>query len=138
MMTVRYFGSRNYDWSGLSEQKTVIGKAKRSVLQFSPHSWDDFDWRLTSSPLRCIQCLFPIVLILLMEVNPLDCPLMEGPSDGGALTSSKYPLGSWDCPTTICCPPTRFSSLTRFELAEDVMSFCLSHATTQLISLLSL
>ena len=65
---MRYFGSRNYDWSGLSEQKTVIGKAKRSILQFSPHTWDDFDWRLTSSPLRCIQCLFPIVLILLMEV----------------------------------------------------------------------
>ena len=69
MKTVRYFGSRNYDWSGLSEQKTVIGKAKRSILQFSPHTWDDFDWRLTSSPLRCIQCLFPIVLILLMEVR---------------------------------------------------------------------
>ena len=66
---MRYFGSRNYDWSGLSEQKTVIGKAKRSILQFSPHTWDDFDWRLTSSPLRCIQCLFPIVLILLMEVR---------------------------------------------------------------------
>ena len=79
MMTVRYFGSRNYDWSGLSEQKTVIGKAKRSVLQFSPHSWDDFDWRLTSSPLRCIQCLFPIVLILLMEVSQLNCPVIERP-----------------------------------------------------------
>jgi len=73
MSTVRYFGSRKYDWSGLSEQKTVIGKARRSVLQFSPHSWDDFDWRLTSSPLRCVQCLFPIVLILLMEVSQPDC-----------------------------------------------------------------
>ena len=73
MMTVRYFGSRNYDWSGLSEQKTVIGKARRSVLQFSPHSWDDFDWRLTSSPLRCIQCLFPIGLILLIEVSQPEC-----------------------------------------------------------------
>lgn len=69
---MRYFGSRNYDWSGLSEQKTVIGKAKRSILQFSPHSWDDFDWRLTSSPLRCMQCLFPIFLILLMEVGYSD------------------------------------------------------------------
>ena len=71
MATVRWFGSRSYDWSGLSEQKTVMGKAKRSILQFSPHSWDDFDWRLTSSPLRCLQCLFPIVLILLMEVRGL-------------------------------------------------------------------
>ena len=71
MATVRWFGSRSYDWSGLSEQKTVMGKAKRSILQFSPHSWDDFDWRLTSSPLRCLQCLFPIVLILLMEVRRL-------------------------------------------------------------------
>jgi len=70
MKTVRWFGSRTYDWSGLSQQKTVMDKAKRSLLQFSPHSWDDFDWRLTSSPLRCIQCLFPVVLILLMEVCP--------------------------------------------------------------------
>ena len=80
MATVRWFGSRSYDWSGLSEQKTVMGKAKRSILQFSPHSWDDFDWRLTSSPLRCLQCLFPIVLILLMEVRdclPLPSALAE-------------------------------------------------------------
>lgn len=69
MKTVRWFGSRTYNWSGLSQQKTVMDKAKRSLLQFSPHSWDDFDWRLTSSPMRCIHCLFPVVLILLMEVN---------------------------------------------------------------------
>ena len=71
MATVRWFGSRSYNWSGLSEQKTVMGKAKRSILQFTPHSWDDFDWRLTSSPLRCLQCLFPIILILLMEARVL-------------------------------------------------------------------
>lgn len=69
MKTVRWFGSRTYDWSGLSQQKTVMDKAKRSLLQFSPHSWDDFDWHLTSSPMRCIHCLFPVVLILLMEVD---------------------------------------------------------------------
>ena len=69
MRTVRWFGSRTYDWSGLSQQRTVLDKARRSIQQFGPHSWDDFDWRLTSSPLRCLQCLFPVVLILLMEVR---------------------------------------------------------------------
>jgi hypothetical protein len=77
MKTVQWFGSRTYDWSGLSQQKTVMDKAKRSILQFSPHSWDDFDWQLTSSPKRCFQCLFPVVLILLMEVCPHYCWRMK-------------------------------------------------------------
>ncbi len=101
MKTVRHFGSRSYDWSGLSKQKTVIGKAKRSILQFSPHTWDDFDWRLTSSPLRCIQCLFPIVLILLMEVgSPFQvCSCCIGAAAGCFLSCSSgslvSTLGAW-------------------------------------------
>ena len=69
MKTVRWFGSRTYDWSGLSQQRTALDVARRSLAQLGPHSWDDFDWRLTSSPARCMQCLLPVICILLMEVR---------------------------------------------------------------------
>ena len=70
MRTVRWFGSRTYNWSGLSAERTLWGKARRSLQQLGPYSWDDFDWRLTSSPRRFLQCLLPVVVILLMEVRP--------------------------------------------------------------------
>lgn len=69
MRTVRWFGSRTYNWSGLAAERTLWGKARRSLQQLGPYSWDDFDWRLTASPRRFLQCFLPVVVILLMEVG---------------------------------------------------------------------
>ncbi|KAL4856151.1 Glutamate decarboxylase 1 [Chlorella vulgaris] len=69
MWTVRYFKSKQYNWSGISEQPSLLAMAKRSLLQFTPHSWDHFDWQIFSSPKRCVQCFFPVGIILLFEVN---------------------------------------------------------------------
>jgi phosphatidylserine synthase 2 len=55
MWTVRYFKSKQYNWSGISEQPTLMAKAKRGLLQFTPHSWDNFDWHVFSSPKRLLQ-----------------------------------------------------------------------------------
>ena len=55
MWTVRYFKSKQYNWSGISQQPNLLAKAKRSLLQFTPYSWDNFDWRIFSSPKRCLQ-----------------------------------------------------------------------------------
>ncbi|EFN55835.1 hypothetical protein CHLNCDRAFT_30982 [Chlorella variabilis] len=75
MWTVRYFKSKQYNWSGISEQPSLLAKAKRGLLQFTPYSWDDFEWHVFSSPKRCfgaplaLQCFFPVGIILLFEVN---------------------------------------------------------------------
>lgn len=69
MWTVRYFKSKQYNWRGISQQPSLIAKAKRGLLQFTPHSFDDFRWQAFSSPKRCLQCFFPAAIILLFEVN---------------------------------------------------------------------
>ena len=67
----RYFGSLEYDWQGLSKQPTVLAKARRSFAQLGPAQYDTFHWRAFSSPLRCLQCLGPLAVILLCEVSEL-------------------------------------------------------------------
>lgn len=72
MWTVRFFRSKEYNWSGLDlgpQGQGVWSKLRRCMMQFTPYSWDDFQWQIASSPKRCLQCLFPIVIILLFEVN---------------------------------------------------------------------
>ena len=64
----RYFGSLEYDWRGLSQQPTVLAKAKRSFAQLGPRHYDKFHWHAFSSPLRCLECLGPLAIILLCEV----------------------------------------------------------------------
>jgi phosphatidylserine synthase 2 len=69
MKTVNWARAQNYNWTGLSQQATLGAKAKRSLLQFTPYSWDDFQWRAFSTPLRCLQTLGLLTVFLLMEVN---------------------------------------------------------------------
>ena len=69
MWTVRYFKSKQYNWRGISEQTSLVAKARRGLMQFTPYSYQDYRWKLFSSPKRCLQCLFPAGIILLFEVN---------------------------------------------------------------------
>lgn len=69
MACVRYFDSKEYNWSGLSRQTTWSAKARRGLAQLTPHSWRAFSWAPTSSPLRALQCLFPIGFFLLFELT---------------------------------------------------------------------
>lgn len=69
MWTVRYFHSKEYNWRGISEQPTLFAKARRGIMQFTPHSLDSFQWHIFSTPKRCLQCFFPGAVILLFEVN---------------------------------------------------------------------
>ena len=69
MWTVRYFRSKEYNWRGISEHPSLVAKARRGLMQFTPYSWDDFRWHVFSSPKRCLQCFFPVTIILLFEVN---------------------------------------------------------------------
>jgi Phosphatidyl serine synthase len=67
--TVEWAKAQDYNWSGLSQQPSLTAKAKRSLLQFTPYSWDDFQWRASSTPKRCIQSLGLLTVFLLMEVR---------------------------------------------------------------------
>ena len=52
---VRYFKGKQYNWSGLSQQPSLLAKARRGLLQFTPYSWDNYEWHIFSSPKRCLQ-----------------------------------------------------------------------------------
>jgi len=69
MWTVRHFKSKEYNWRGISQQPTLMAKAQRGLMQFTPYSFDDYRWQAFSSPKRCLQCLLPPAAVLLMEVN---------------------------------------------------------------------
>lgn len=38
-------------------------------MQFTPYSVDAFSWQFMASPLRMLECLLPVVIFLLFEVN---------------------------------------------------------------------
>jgi phosphatidylserine synthase 2 len=69
MWTVRYFHGKEYNWAGISQQPTLLAKARRGLMQFTPYSMDSFEWTWFRSPKRFLQCFFPAVIILLFEVN---------------------------------------------------------------------
>lgn len=69
MWTVKYFKSKQYNWSGISQQPNLLAKAKRGILQFTPKTFDDFQWHVFGTPKRFVQCFFPVIIILLFEVN---------------------------------------------------------------------
>lgn len=69
MKTVKYFDGKTYAWVGLSRQKSIIGKVRRSLGQFTPAYWDKDEWNPLQGPLRFVQVLTLIVIILTVEVN---------------------------------------------------------------------
>lgn len=69
MWSISFFKSKEYDWRGMSQQPSLLAKARRGLLQFTPKSLADMRWQAFQSPKRCLQCLFPIAVFLLFEVN---------------------------------------------------------------------
>ncbi|XP_002970056.2 CDP-diacylglycerol--serine O-phosphatidyltransferase 2 [Selaginella moellendorffii] len=69
MKTVRYFDGKTYEWVGLSRQPTIMGKVRRSLSQFTPANWDKDEWNPLSGPLRFVQVLGLVVIVLTVELN---------------------------------------------------------------------
>eukprot|EP00250_Pteridium_aquilinum_P002158 c12362_g1_i1 orf=143-1435(+) len=69
MKTVRYFDGKTYEWVGLSLQPNILGKVKRSLGQFTPAYWDKDEWQLLSGPVRFVQVLGLVIIILTVELN---------------------------------------------------------------------
>eukprot|EP00983_Pelagomonas_calceolata_P071656 1151352-Pelagomonas_calceolata.AAC.1 len=44
-----------YNWQGLSELKGLGAKARRSLAQLGPYTWDKFQWCQFRSPKRFLQ-----------------------------------------------------------------------------------
>ena len=58
-----------YNWRTVSSYPTLRGKARRTLSQFSPFSWDTYAWEPLSTPGRFLQVLFYILVVLTVEVN---------------------------------------------------------------------
>ncbi|MCO5588842.1 hypothetical protein L7F22_042802 [Adiantum nelumboides] len=69
MQTVRYFDGKTYEWVGLSLQPNILGKVKRSLSQFTPAYWDKDEWEIWSGPVRFVQILGLVIVILTVELN---------------------------------------------------------------------
>jgi phosphatidylserine synthase 2 len=69
MKTVTFFEGRTYDWTGMERSNGLSGKVRRSIMLFTPASFDSYIWNPTSSPLRFFQCAFVVALCLVFELN---------------------------------------------------------------------
>ena len=64
----RYLEVKHYNWSELYKGNTLVTKAKRMVLQFTPSSWMKVDWESTG---HIKQFLIYNVLMFCLHINEL-------------------------------------------------------------------
>ena len=56
-------------WRGISSQPTLLLKARRFFLQFTPASIERYKWRMLESPKRLVQVVMLMAACLACEVN---------------------------------------------------------------------
>ncbi|KAI7857036.1 phosphatidyl serine synthase-domain-containing protein [Circinella umbellata] len=69
MKTCQYFEMKQYSWSGFRQIKSLRGKAKRAVQQFTPHDWTRFEWRTLSNPKNYFGVIGLMIIALQCELN---------------------------------------------------------------------
>ncbi|SAM01692.1 hypothetical protein [Absidia glauca] len=69
MKTCQYLEVKEYSWVGLRQIKSLRGKAKRAVQQFTPKGWTRFEWKTTSSPKNYFGTLGLMLVFLQCELN---------------------------------------------------------------------
>ncbi|KAI7864644.1 phosphatidyl serine synthase-domain-containing protein [Spinellus fusiger] len=69
MKTCQYYEMKQYSWAGFRQIKTLRGKAKRAVQQFTPHDWTQFEWKATSSARNYFALVGVIFVFLQCELN---------------------------------------------------------------------
>lgn len=65
----RYLEVKQYHWGSYSSIPSYLGKAKRTLMQFTPSSWTKVQWKSTSSIKRLIGVQFLILAMHLEELN---------------------------------------------------------------------
>lgn len=66
-LTLWYFETKEYDWSGKKEKK--MGYVLLVLSQFTPISWSQYHWEVFSSFKRFAQIMFALAVCLLVELN---------------------------------------------------------------------
>eukprot|EP00899_Mesostigma_viride_P005416 jgi/Mesvir1/14876/Mv05486-RA.1 len=64
-----YLEVQKYDWTGLRTHRTLVGKARRAMLQLTPASWMKVEWGLTRSWRRFFVAQFLIACLAVKELN---------------------------------------------------------------------
>lgn len=69
MKTCKYWRMKEYCWRGLASIPSYGGKVKRSLQQFTPHSWSMFNWAPGKSFKNYVVVLFLMATVLQCELN---------------------------------------------------------------------
>lgn len=69
MKTCQYFSMKQYSWRGIRDIPTASGKLKRTMQQFTPHSWTSFHWGPTKSFKNFVAVVCMLYLALQCELN---------------------------------------------------------------------
>ncbi|KAI8346362.1 phosphatidylserine synthase 2 [Choanephora cucurbitarum] len=69
MRFCQYFSVKQYSWVGFKQIKTIRGKAKRAVQQFTPREWTRYEWKTTSSPKNYFGTCLLLIVFLQCELN---------------------------------------------------------------------
>ncbi|CAI2356431.1 unnamed protein product [Caenorhabditis sp. 36 PRJEB53466] len=66
----KWFSMRSFHWESIKHIKTNRGRFKRMVMQFTPESWNEFDWgSFTVTMKRTIAVYLFVLIWLLTELN---------------------------------------------------------------------
>ncbi|KAK9728231.1 hypothetical protein K7432_001176 [Basidiobolus ranarum] len=69
MKFCEYFSMRHYSWRGIKQIPDYRGKVKRTVQQFTPHSWTTFHWGATESFKNYVAVILLLAAVLMCELN---------------------------------------------------------------------
>ncbi|KAI8074767.1 phosphatidyl serine synthase-domain-containing protein [Gongronella butleri] len=69
MKTCQYLEVKHYSWVGFRQIKSLRGKAKRAVQQFTPYDWTRFEWKPSSSPKNYFGMVALMLVFLQCELN---------------------------------------------------------------------
>ena len=65
----RYFEFRKYQWTGVLESTTLVAKAKRMMLQFTPAEWHKVEWESSKTLKRYLQVQMIVLVSILNDLN---------------------------------------------------------------------
>lgn len=69
MRTCEWLSMKRYEWRSVKDIPDLSGKLTRTIAQFSPHSWTEFNWATFTSFRGYLVSLMIISMFLLSDLN---------------------------------------------------------------------